>query len=532
MGMKTFPVLHDLGGGRTIWTHTFDTFYTKVYVPAEDPFSGMINFGFKAPYFLVFEEQRMSEKEAVAFAESCGLASLAQQYATSVVFVYPTASGGWPAATVEMFQKLISESKIHQYYNHGAVTFKDRFTKQWGDCFIRGAIFRTFLFGFGSSADYIATHLMTAINGEYLWGPGDITPTAVILQNLSVVPDIGRNDIPVMSVGNSEKINNILKSKCQDVIIRDTPDYINDLRDSFLRYKRWCGSLEKEVSMSELHMIEKPGVVTVHTSGDNCGDYAGTEEHPVGYVAYCRDDLSDLQSLPTLLVFHGGGDSAFYISEVSGWYRVACRHRFLLIAVEDHMNTTASETVELIELLKKEYPIDPHRIYASGFSMGGCKCWDLYQEYPLIFAALAPMDATFDVGLNVYGKPAPTPINHCTPVPLYYAAGEATPLPELPCQARKCWDRMRYVFEVNRIEHEYSADFDRQSEWPDPLWGESGDIIEKSFDGSRQSILTEHHFRSADGVYRTVFSGISGQGHECREHTCEHAWRFMARFTR
>jgi hypothetical protein len=33
-------------------------------------------------------------------------------------------------------------------------------------------------------------------------------------------------------------------------------------------------------------------------------------------------------------------------------------------------------------------------------------------------------------------------------------------------------------------------------------------------------------------LVRTAFAGVSGQGHECREHTCEHAWRFMSRFTR
>ena len=34
--------------------------------------------------------------------------------------------------------------------------------------------------------------------------------------------------------------------------------------------------------------------------------------------------------------------------------------------------------------------------------MGGCKTWDLYQEYPDVFAAVAPMDATFDVGCNLF----------------------------------------------------------------------------------------------------------------------------------
>ena len=77
--------------------------------------------------------------------------------------------------------------------------------------------------------------------------------------------------------------------------------------------------------------------------------------------------------------------------------------------------------------LKKKYPIDSSRIYATGFSMGGIKTWDIIQEYPNLVAAAAPMDATVDVGENVYFSKINKPVNTTVSVPIFYAAGEKTP---------------------------------------------------------------------------------------------------------
>ena len=117
-------------------------------------------------------------------------------------------------------------------------------------------------------------------------------------------------------------------------------------------------------------------------------------------------------------------------------------------------------------------------------------------------------------------------------MPVFYSGGEITPLPELPFQGEKCVDRVRYVFEVNQVRTAYEAQYEDREGWTNPIWGIDGDRIEKLDDPSRGSVLTIHYFTSADGVERTAFGSVSGQGHECREHTCEQAWRFMSRFSR
>jgi predicted peptidase len=47
--------------------------------------------------------------------------------------------------------------------------------------------------------------------------------------------------------------------------------------------------------------------------------------------------------------------------------------------------------LELIDALRKEYRIDPARIYLTGLSMGGYGTWDLLMRRPELFAAAVPI---------------------------------------------------------------------------------------------------------------------------------------------
>ena len=89
--------------------------------------------------------------------------------------------------------------------------------------------------------------------------------------------------------------------------------------------------------------------------------------------------------------------------------------------------------------------------------------------------------------------------------------------------------------EVNRLKAKEKfarLSFDRKDEWEDPIWGVPGDRIEKVFDPSRGSTLTIHYYDSEDGICRTAFASVSGQQHECRQHSCENAWKFISEFRR
>ena len=533
------------------WEAEFKNFTATVYVPENDLDDDVINYGFIAPYLLVFSPEKMNYDTAVSFAKEKGLEEIARKYASSVVYIYPTSAKGWADASPEIFAEILTNSKIHQYYEDGMAVAHNRFTGNLDGYYIRGAIFRSMLFGYGASADYIADNCICHFEGDGLWGRADSAPTACILNSLSHVPTFEASDIPIVSVNNSEEINAYIKRTANHVLIEDREDIPTAFETFLKHFRRMMGILEKDPDLEAMGLVRESGIFEAGTSPDNSGDDKGTDTHKIGYFAFYSRDIKDKPFWPVLLCFHGGGDSALYIPYISGWAQIALENKFLLVSIENHINSTATEMKALLEELSKIYPIDLMRVYATGFSMGGCKTWDIIQEYPGMLAAAAPMDATFEIGLNVFGELMQGELNRDVSVPLFYAGGELTPLPELPFQSDKCVDRMKYVFEINKIKKEYvggctdkatkpfifgatanSVKAMDTTEWENKIWGVNGDKKYVTKDLERQGVLTIELFESENGKCYSAFSSIDNQGHECRKHTCENAWRFMSNFRR
>jgi len=532
MAMKEFPNILDLGDGSKAWENNFGIFTAKVYLPKCDLPHEIINYGFMAPYLLIFAEQDYNLEEAKQFADETGLAEIAAGYGSSVVFIYPTNEGGWESAPKDLFARIIDETRISQYYKDGCARVYDRFAKEFKDWYIRGGLHRSYIYGFGASADYVAINCLRTIEGNGLYGPGDITPAVCILQNLSVIPDILRRDIPVVSIGNSEEINKVFAEGCDSLLVKEKAEYIDDFHSFIKHQRRMVGNLDEEADLAELGLSVEPGYLTVPVSPDNFGDDKEQKEHIIGYVAYYNKGLTTKgEKLPLVLCFHGGGDSAMCMVSLAEWHLVVNKYDFLLVSIEHHMNSTATEAVALLEHLKEKYPIDKERVYSTGFSMGGCKTWDLFQEYPDVFAAVAPMDATFEVGTNVYAQPS-VRLNKNIILPVFYVGGEQTPLPELPFQAEKCRERMEYVLHVNRAKKEYNVRFENRDHWENPIWGIDGDYICTAKDDNKKSVLTMHLFESQNGCCYSVFGSASNQMHEMRHLNCENAWKYMSCFRR
>ncbi|MBR3734666.1 MAG: hypothetical protein IKN07_02205, partial [Lachnospiraceae bacterium] len=529
-GMEKKPEIRSINQCK-YWENTFADFCVQVVKPECAEITEIVNYGFMTPYLLVFEEKKMSGEEAVDYAERTGLAEIAKPYGGTVVFVYPAGTDGWNGAKEDLFASVIAESKIGQYYEDGMTRARDRFTGAWGEYYIRGALNRTIVFGSGASADYLACNCLKTIEGDGLYGKGDITPVTLVLEKLSVIPKPERRDMAVVSVGNSDVINRALEENVDHVLITDTADYAKDF--SFMKkYRRMVGKLEEEIEPASLGLSMETGYAEVATSKDNRGDDQDTTSHKIGYVAYYnKEQMQQSEGMPLLMCFHGGGDSAMCMVCLTDWHKVVAKYNFLLVSVENHMNSTATEAMELIEHIKKTYKVNTEKIYATGFSMGGCKSWDLFQEYPSAFAAVAPMDATFEVGLNAFGQPVGS-YNQDTILPVFYVGGEDSLLPELPFQEPKCLDRMAYVLRVNRAKTQNHERFDAQENWKNKIYAIDGDVICKAEDEKTGSTLTMHLFESENGCCYSIFASASKQSHEMRWLNCENAWKYMSQFSR
>ena len=545
MAMMERPSVTVMADGGKYWEHEFEKFYLKVFVPKTEIDGEVVNYSFRAPLLLVFEENRKSMDEAIEFAKTSGLADIASAVDSSVLFVYPTCEGGWKNADQDLYVSLIGEIKMNPYYKDGIIEITDFFTREFKGFFVKGAIFRADIYSYGASADYVAKNLIKTIQGEYLWGPGEITPACLSMENLSVMPEVERKDIAILSVGNSDEINAaFLKAKnpekgpdfesdgCQYLLVKDKADYKADFKAFVRKFKMWCGNVEIEPDFEELNMTEEAGFTLVNTSSDNRGRYKDQKEHKVGYFAYYNNDLFDKGPVPLLIGFHGGGDSTMYLTFVSGWWEIAHRYGFLYVAIENHQDVTATEVIEVLNDLKKKYSIDEHRIYCSGFSMGSGKTWDMYQEYPQVFAGMAPQCALFPVRNNPFGKDLGDKLNTTVAVPLFYAGGEKSHLPELPFQAESGMERIQYAADVQKLKKKFDVSYTDKDNWADKIWGVPGDRVEVVHDDSRDANLTINYYTSEDGVCRTAFASIDNQVHECRHHTNEQAWKFISQFTR
>ena len=531
MAMTERPEVREAAGGKC-WEHTFEKFHLKVYVPDNDLDGQVNNYGFRAPLLLVFEEEQQAMDDAVRFARESGLAKVAADAESSVLFVYPTAEDGWAGAGADFYAAVIAEIKMIQVYRDGIVENYDFFAREFKGYFVRGAIFRADIYSFGKSADYVAKNLLTTLQGEYLWGPGEITPAMCSMERLSVVPDVRRKDIAVISVGNSEEINRAF-ADCEHLLVKAEAEYEADYYAFVKQFKMWCGRIEYEPDFPTLDMTEEAGFVMVDTSPDNRSPFKDEKTHKVGYFAYYNNGIFDKGPVPLVIGFHGGGDSSMYLTFVAGWWEVAHDNNFLFVSVENHQFVTATEAVQVISELKKRYNIDEHRVYATGFSMGSGKTWDICTEYPEVIAGAMPVSALFPVYTSFFGAPVSGRINKTVPVPVFYSGGEKSHVPELPRQADTALERIRYVAEVNRLKKDFgSVRFEEKDSWENPLWGLSGDRTEQIPDPARGSVLTVQYYDSEDGVCRTAFASVSEQVHECRKHSIENAWKFISKFTR
>ena len=109
---------------------------------------------------------------------------------------------------------------------------------------------------------------------------------------------------------------------------------------------------------------------------------------------------------PLLVALHGmGGDENSMFDSYSGTLkREAEREGFVVAAPKGrdsasmYRGSAEQDVLDVIAEVRRDYKIDPNRIYLMGHSMGGYGTWSVAMAHPDLFAALGPISGGGDSG--------------------------------------------------------------------------------------------------------------------------------------
>jgi predicted peptidase len=98
---------------------------------------------------------------------------------------------------------------------------------------------------------------------------------------------------------------------------------------------------------------------------------------------------------PLILFLHGAGERGTNVWLVAkhGPFKAAAAKNFILLSPLCPAGKIWSEDVllALLDEIEAKYPVDTHRVYLTGLSMGGFGTWNLGLSHPEKFAAMAPI---------------------------------------------------------------------------------------------------------------------------------------------
>ncbi|HLF83025.1 MAG TPA: prolyl oligopeptidase family serine peptidase [Blastocatellia bacterium] len=106
------------------------------------------------------------------------------------------------------------------------------------------------------------------------------------------------------------------------------------------------------------------------------------------------------KAFPLVIALHGmGGDeNSYFQAYASGAFKLeADKHGYIVACPKGrkpasmYIGDAERDVMDVIAEMRRDYNIDPDRIYLTGHSMGGYGTWSVAMSHPDVFAALAPV---------------------------------------------------------------------------------------------------------------------------------------------
>lgn len=189
------------------------------------------------------------------------------------------------------------------------------------------------------------------------------------------------------------------------------------------------------------------------------------------------DGTAKEHSIPLILCNHGGGDDPVQAVDELGMITIAGKERIALVAPRyatdmpgnsmmgpSPFDVNGESLPALVQYMLDTYPaLDPERVYATGYSMGGAATVWSVECAPKLFAAAVPMAAGTPWGLYVPTEEEAAVFNECD-VPMMFTTSEFD-LPSAIDQAagtigegyQDCIKRFAAFNEMGELNYDFEA---------------------------------------------------------------------------
>ena len=247
------------------------------------------------------------------------------------------------------------------------------------------------------------------------------------------------------------------------------------------------------------------------------GRHDGTmrvEDRDRRFLIFTPDHLAGDRPRALVFFFHGAGGSAEQAARTYGWVEKAKKEGFFLV-FPDGLGTRPELPprlllnpriwrderagipgpvndvgffVALLDKLQAVLPIDPRRIYVTGFSNGAAMTFTLGGHFPDRIAAIAPVSSQSFSGATSLARP----------LPVYYLVGTADPLIPFNGGSTFLWGQLRRTPPV-QVSADHWAQLDGCPPTPQPVSDKDGVRVVRYGPGRGNS--------------EVIFTVITGNGH-------------------
>ncbi len=499
------------------------------------------------PVILVFGDTPFTRDMVEEQIISSGLREIAYKEAATVIFANPRGDQ-WTDEDADFYMSALNPGLA----NH-ELTYEDGVFKGGnGQESILGSVYRIYLIGEGTGADFIAEHYLKNLEQHIPHGDGeivrDLPPTSVMLLNPSKVATLEEEDTEIaVYVATTQENADAWKNEIAKVSSEK-----NSLVEVNEEGKTGLDASLVDAAYSAVGNKMRAGELITIPDYDNepvtetLETFDTQNAHFEGYV-YIPDsvDMTQEGTVPLVTVFTGSKNARAYGWE-SQWPQVAEENDFVLMMFNCNSeadNQSADTIAELIPVLKEEYPaVDESRIYAVGLSSGTpYYAWNLAFYHPELFAGIAASDfecllsndsASLNLVERIMSAKSFDELDYDgITIPFYYAGSTNNPFPITP--NREGSDRVREsikaILHKNQVTDSYEYD-----EAADEVWGIQPDEViydgvTVHVEGGTERIIG---LASEDGTVYTAFASTPMYKGGMFADDAYNMWEFLKKFSR